>query len=596
MAIKLQFQSQLSDNSIRQFNPVVLSPFAVLTGVNGSGKTHLLKAIAAGNVAVEGTTPADISYFSYLNFQAPNSGALTSQQIEGQGNAVWSQLTGKAGSKTNWISHFANICRQHLGTDDSELLYESLWHDQKWKALDTSERAKVTACREAFKQQFNTPHFRQIPHFASVIKLICKLRKPLDRMTDREFRDLFVPATNQQDSHLAGSLGVVFTKYKVNQFLWAHEQFERTRKPVTIEALYQQFHQLHSQPWDVMNTILQQIHAYASESGVFDFKITDPSSDLLYMDTWHQYSFVPQLVDKQHGEPRAFSALSSGEQVLLSLAISIFESRDDFHMPDLLLLDEIDASLHPSMSRALLQTLQHVFVDNGTKVLLATHSPSTVALAPEDSVFVVNKGPVPNKIEPVVPKEAIEVLTEGYATLEEGLSIFNEISKHDCCILTEGRNANHIRKALELFGVTGIEVAAGVEAITGWKQLKTLYQFFMATSHKTNVLFVWDNDCHDKCGALHERANTYRFVLPCNPQNTIASTGIENMYPVDLFLNFQVKTVSSRGVESVTFDYERKNDFERHVLATATRENFATYAALIEKIEAVRSAHQVSAD
>lgn len=593
MTIRLQFESAAPTSSIRQFDPIELPSFSVLTGVNGAGKTHLLKAIDGGHVAVDGISHLDVSYFDYRNFRAPDSSSFTSQQIEAQRNTVWTQLNGQGG--VNWRNKFWNIMRQHLGANPSEELFAAIWQPSEREGLNQDQLGKVAACRTALKQQFKNARFKKIPHFASVIKLICKLRKPFNQITQNDFRDLFVPSTKQAESHLAGSLGVVFTKYKVNQFLWCHEQWEKGGAAISPADLHEKYHELHARPWETMNEILQQIHAYAGDSQVFNFRITDPGPVVLRMDSWQAYTFVPQLVDCKLGQPRSFEALSSGEQVLLSLAISIFESRDDFQMPDLLLLDEVDASLHPSMSRALLETVKSVFVAKGTKVILATHSPSTVALAPVDAIYVVNRGPVRDKIAKACPRDAVELLTEGYATLEEGLSIFNEISKHDCCIITEGRNANHIRKALDVLKIKNVEVAKGVESITGWTQLKTLYQFFLATSHKTNVLFVWDNDCKNKCGNLEEGPHTFRLVLPDNPKNTLAPKGIENMYPDHMFENFVKTSVDSRGSEDKQFDPTRKNDFERHVIANGGDGVFSEFSCVAEKIMEILDATKQTA-
>jgi len=56
-----------------------------------------------------------------------------------------------------------------------------------------------------------------------------------------------------------------------------------------------------------------------------------------------------------------------------------------------LLLDEVDASLHPSMIKNLLDVIEKIFLKNGCKVILATHSPTTVALAPEESIYEISK-------------------------------------------------------------------------------------------------------------------------------------------------------------------------------------------------------------
>jgi predicted ATPase len=112
-----------------------------------------------------------------------------------------------------------------------------------------------------------------------------------------------------------------------------------------------------------------------------------------------------------------FGDLSSGEKVLMALGLAAYNSaHDDVRFPGVLLLDEPDAHLHPSMTRQMLDVLLDVFVrQRGVKVILTTHSPSTVALAPEECLYVMSK------IEPRLSKTtkdgALALLTSGVPSL-----------------------------------------------------------------------------------------------------------------------------------------------------------------------------------
>jgi hypothetical protein len=102
-------------------------------------------------------------------------------------------------------------------------------------------------------------------------------------------------------------------------------------------------------------------------------------------------------------------------------------------MPDLILLDEVDAPLHPSMVLSLLRTIENVIVGQyGRKVIMATHSPSTVALAPEESVYLMD--PSTRELHKVTRDAAMKSLTVGVPVLsinwENRRQVFVE-SKHD---------------------------------------------------------------------------------------------------------------------------------------------------------------------
>ena len=112
------------------------------------------------------------------------------------------------------------------------------------------------------------------------------------------------------------------------------------------------------------------------------FEINDPEGLALFG------QFQLKLTHCQTQEEIDFGDLSSGEKVLLSLAFYLFSSREKNTFPKLLLLDEPDAHLHPSMSKQFLDVVKNILVDKyGVQVIMTTHSPSTVILAPNDAIY-----------------------------------------------------------------------------------------------------------------------------------------------------------------------------------------------------------------
>ncbi len=96
----------------------------------------------------------------------------------------------------------------------------------------------------------------------------------------------------------------------------------------------------------------------------------------------------------------------------MSLALALYNSNFDIEFPKVLLMDEPDASLHPSMSKQFLDVIQKVFVEEkGVNVIITTHSPSTVALAPEETLYIVNK--TETRIEKSTKDKALKILTSG---------------------------------------------------------------------------------------------------------------------------------------------------------------------------------------
>ncbi len=279
-----------------------------------------------------------------------------------------------------------------------------------------------------------------------------------------------------------------------------------------------------------------------------------------------------------------FNSLSSGERVLMALVASIYKSTSDQYFPDVLLLDELDASLHPSMIKNILNVIQDVFIKNDVKIILVTHSPTTIALCPEESIYVMNRTGM-NRIEKRDRHSALSILTEGFATLNEGILLFDQIAQNKLNIFTEGKNTCYLRKALELEKLTNeVNIIDGIESITSKSQLKTLFDFLSRVPHKNKVLFVWDCDALDTVKKLQNGNQTYPFIFEINLENQLAPTGVENLFPDYLFENFVTMTTTSKGQVKKRFDETRKRDFESHVLQNSKVEDFLKFEPFIAKV------------
>lgn len=157
-----------------------------------------------------------------------------------------------------------------------------------------------------------------------------------------------------------------------NVKFWSHEEF---------------LLKFGEKPWVILNNILDNTF-----DGKFCFSLPDEESQ--------SYAYQAQLFQKD-GEPVSVEKLSSGEKTLLWLALTIFNSQyyDDISFtPKILLLDEPDAFLHPKMVLKMYNALEAFSKNFNAVVLVTTHSPTSVALAPNDSIYLVDNNTV-NEIE-----------------------------------------------------------------------------------------------------------------------------------------------------------------------------------------------------
>ena len=158
-------------------------------------------------------------------------------------------------------------------------------------------------------------------------------------------------------------------------------------------------------PWDLLNDILTLVGLE------YRFEVPPDADELIYEAT---------LIHDSNGQSIRTMDLSSGERTLLAIAMSLYSGSalgQSVQLPKVLLLDEADASLHPAMVKSLLTVASDIFVArHGVKVILTTHSPTTVALAPEESLYVMSRDKTP-RIRKADGDEAVAALAIGLSTL-----------------------------------------------------------------------------------------------------------------------------------------------------------------------------------
>lgn len=567
--------------SIKKFNDVELQDFTVLTGVNGSGKSHLLQAIDQKKVIIEGYENANIVLFNYETFKLENESSFSAHAISQEREQAWNFFTQNGGGN---IKNIIQSWKNNLGTNYQ--IVTSLCEEKKENLFslskdDISNDAifdQLKSYKQNIKNHFkNNPNLKDNQQAHAILTLIKKLPFSIDEIKKEDFIKLYKPFYYKND-FLPQQLGKVIWDYYIRYDRNEYNVYENATRdknyPVLSESDFIKIYG--DKPWEVINTIL-------SEFDSLKYTINSPEG-FGYHD-----NFQLKLINKEENLEISFEHLSSGERVLMALVASIYKSSSDNHFPDILLLDEIDASLHPSMMKNLLSVINNVFLEKNVKIILVTHSPSTIALTPEESVFVMNENGV-NRIEKKSKEDALEILTEGFATLREGLKFFDEVAKNKLTIITEGKNTEYIKKYLELQKINDVDVLTGVEGKSGETQLKTLYDFFIKIPHDNEVLFVWDCDV-SKYKDLEEKNKTNIFVFNQNGKNLIAKKGIENLFSEDLFTDEYVKevTIKERGVEKTekTFPESQKNNFLKFILNKNQKEDFSNFEPLSGKIEAL---------
>lgn len=379
VAMKITFRSSYKSIPAGiQFN---ITDFCVITGKNGSGKTHLLEAMTDNNI----TTIIDDNGDSISSIQYISFGNLT-PQIE-----------------------------EAYNQDQINSSVQRLWGDIK------SVQSRIQSNDTPKEQQLD--HILRTQQYPAVNQLIYKIMsntsKSIDELTEDDV--LFNMEVQSQYGIFTTKLAEVFKTYHERYIRNDFRRYQNERRDTHFSTLTDDefIEKFGPKPWLLIDEIIKK-------AGL-PYIVTPPKEND------YESNYYLSLMDISDNTKVGVQDLSTGEKVLLSLAIAIYNSESSSGKPQLLLMDEPDASLHPNFSKKLIETLKDVIADKvGVRVVMTTHSPSTAALCPNNCLFEMNKN---KKIpEMISTNSAIENLTDGIPyfkiSLDNRLQIFVE-SKFD---------------------------------------------------------------------------------------------------------------------------------------------------------------------
>lgn len=400
--------------------------FTVITGTNGSGKTHLLEAIKNGEVEVTGCPRNEgiVLQFDWTSFAAKVSENASPDQVHQQReNAITAALQQQDNHAKQLPQYFLN--QQIVGhaqiadpawlanATDQEIESVLLVCTRRNQAFDEGAAARF---RVAFTKHRDTV----IQNFRNILKQYGDLYQILERQAsnnqcsvltidEKSLRDSFPltwNATNTLQLEFAGWFSAWHATYeynKVNEY-YHTQRNETERHYISDEDIRKKYG---NEPWDIANSVLQ--------NAGFRHRFSRPTHQIGNL----AKPFQLRLVDPDDGTELKTTELSSGEKILLAITLMLYQSTGDLglvNLPKLLLLDEVDAPLHPSFTRSLIETLADKFVGElDVAVIMTTHSPSTVALAPEESVYeLVRK---PRELRKTSISAATQILSAGFVSV-----------------------------------------------------------------------------------------------------------------------------------------------------------------------------------
>ncbi len=586
--------------SIHALRAEELPDFAILIGRNGSGKTQLLEALRGGSAVIPGVSVTDTEFFDMSSFRSPNTSGANrhgNHFAKATADAYLLPRPDQPPYREIASALFDQVANEIEGATGAGARddFERTLRDEVQRSPDFTVFASGTQefpYHRALYEQVLSPLIpedlgsRRNRFNGNQAALLSTTMKITGKLPHELTRDDILRAGHYEGETIANSISEVFTAYKVDQYTWAHTRIETER--VDYADLIAEYRGTYRPPWDTLREILSAMRDAAGDVGLFDFHFSDPDEHQLNMANYEAFGFWSEMTNRTTGAQYELDWLSSGEKVLMALCIVSFNQYLGRRPPRLLLLDELDAVLHPSMATALVETLKTLFVAQGTKVLMTSHSPMTVAAVDEADIFQVVRTGSRVEVSRTTKSEAINELSEGLATVDAGL----RIAAHDeakVTILTEGNNAKHLKRWVELKFPTDVHVFEELGEHTNDGQLLAYGRLLGRVHTNTHFVVVWDCDASSKAETLRRElpgtARVTPYAFPERPDNTIAPKGIENNYDEDILERYSTTTTGSDGtVLGRGFRRDRKTEFADHVLRHGTSRYFTNFQDLHELV------------
>jgi len=415
---------------IPAFDRVELPALAVIIGINGSGKSQLLRGIKEGWITSllndDGTAgpmhpPADTVLLT--NFDPVPSGITTPLNSNAQDVLARHVSATDAAMVVQEVLERQQNERDAIRTiiagngapvpSDGAASWSTLVNSVEPHHMPTSlvpavsrETLMAAGMRlQTFIQQ-HTLHGRQIAMVLPAIPthLLYWSRRQFASMVGWQESSLFEP-----------SLVSIFKEYRDRRWRNVHyralDDEEGTNNAISKDEFRDKFG---IPPWDRVTAALKTFG--------LPYEVMPIETNLI-----HDVRF--RLRRPGTTQALDFDALSSGEKVLLRMVLAGFLVNDDrinVQPPQVILLDELDASLHPENVQRWMTAVQSGFVEGlGASCILTTHSPTTVALADENSIFEMT--PDDAVPRPINKQRAVDRLTANLPMLSINYSARRQV-------------------------------------------------------------------------------------------------------------------------------------------------------------------------
>jgi len=269
----MELHLQQSYKSIKEFPKTDLPSFTLITGLNGSGKTHFLNALQQGAIRADGIEVGDVRFFSWTDMNPQDNEPFAAHTLAAERVDLFQLLdnhrkpfaesivavareVGVTGGILNDVSRLAMA-------DESELR----------KHLSEGAKAEVAVLRirEAVKSASTNIESRvnRDGRLPALHKISAQLKKPLVALSEEDFSISQSPSwgTSQIFQQQFGRLFVQYQElWRANQLLQHASSKGEDVKALTDLEFCKEYM---IPPWDFVNQSM--------ESAGLDFIVNQPS-------------------------------------------------------------------------------------------------------------------------------------------------------------------------------------------------------------------------------------------------------------------------------------------------------------------------------
>lgn len=359
--------------SIGALEDIELPSIVVVHGENGAGKTHLLRSIAEGHVSAKpvGSSlqpwQASLSALYVWRVDASDPFLISIPEPWPKAQGAWDEL-----QRVYWNNPIMDEIIEQYVSPETRAAFES--------PADMQDLRQETL-RKAYRDKL--PQLGLLTEgVIQILKQSSSLGDKINNIVDSIGVDILsITVDDIANNWLWSSISTNMGAPQVG--LYFHKYYELRKRHVAAARRAshrglpsrsdEDFVARHGEePWKVYNRHLEEI-------GI-EIRVSEP----INYDGGYHISFV------KNGRNLSSHDLSSGEQVIANLALSTLSNMGSglvLHKPDLLLLDEPDAHLHPTLVKDLFNQIISPLAEAGMRIIVTTHSPTTVAQAPEGHIF-----------------------------------------------------------------------------------------------------------------------------------------------------------------------------------------------------------------